>query len=242
MPLIPAHTNYVEPFAGGLAVLLAKEPASCEVVNDLNSEIVTFYRYVKYHKEALIREMEGYLNARENFAALLANPGLTDLQRAARWYLLKVCSFGGMSEHWGRGKGQYHGFDRQRHETLITAVSERLRRVSIEHGDWEKVVEFYDTPETFFFFDPPYVAATTTAYKPFPEFEMERVRQRLDKLKGRWLLTCDDSPQCRRIFDSYPVHQMQIRYTTCLSPTQKLSNEMLVIHPDLASDALRKAA
>lgn len=242
LPLIPSHRTYVEPFAGGLAVLLAKPRSPMEAINDLNGDVVNFYLHVKWHKDALLEELGASINARTLFSKLLDWKPQTDLQRAARWFLLRVNSFGGMSGTWGRGKAQYHGYDRKRHAAIISAVSERLNRVLIENSDWESVVQFFDGPDTFFFFDPPYVAAGKTAYDPFPEFEMERVRARLDQLQGQWILTCDNSPQCRRIFEGYEYDSLSIKYTTSLTvgKPMKLSQEMLVLSPGIA--AARKAA
>lgn len=64
---------------------------------------------------------------------------------------------------------------------------------------------------------------------------MAAVRQRLDTLAGKWLLTCDDSPVCRQIFDGLPILEMGIKYslgTRAGAPRQ--SGELLVMHPGLA--------
>jgi site-specific DNA-adenine methylase len=58
LPLIPDHNRYIEPFAGGLAVLLAKPRAKVEVINDLDYEVANFYRYVRFHFDALVTELE----------------------------------------------------------------------------------------------------------------------------------------------------------------------------------------
>lgn len=239
LPLLPEHKQYVEPFAGGLAVLLAKPRARAEVINDLDREVANFYRYLRYHKESLLRELEGCYQSREDFALLLANPGHTDLQRAVRWYLLKVNSFGAQGENFGRANGSYHGFDRARHLVQINAVAERLSRVTIECQDWDKVASFYDSADTLHFFDPPYVNCGATSYQPFSEFDMGRVRARLNKLKGQWLLTCDDSPQCRTIFAGLPHLKLQIRYTLAntrgnKTARSKQSGEMLIACPAIA--------
>ena len=57
LPVIPAHETYIEPFAGGLAVFLAKERCKVEVINDLNHEVGNFYLYVREHYESLCREI-----------------------------------------------------------------------------------------------------------------------------------------------------------------------------------------
>lgn len=59
LPRIPDHSTYIEPFAGGLAVLLSKPRAKVEVVNDLNTDLITFYRYVQHHFPALKAELAG---------------------------------------------------------------------------------------------------------------------------------------------------------------------------------------
>ena len=51
--MFPPHKTYVDPFAGGLAVLLGKSRSKCEVVNDLDEALVMFFRYVRLHGEAL---------------------------------------------------------------------------------------------------------------------------------------------------------------------------------------------
>ncbi|MDR1496975.1 MAG: DNA adenine methylase [Puniceicoccales bacterium] len=239
LPLIPEHAIYVEPFAGGLAVLLAKKRAKTEVVNDLDKEIVNFYRCLRSHKTALINEIGGSarINSREDFTELLAPPAgdATDLQRAARWFVVRVCSYGGQSECWGRSLTGYHGWEATRHEAAISRVSERLQRVFIENRDWEEIVTRFDSPDTFFYFDPPYVNASVTAYHPFSYDEMKRIRNRLDKLQGTWLLSCDDSPSCREIFAGLPVRELKIGYTLgSRYVTRKQAGELLVFHPKLA--------
>lgn len=76
----------MEPFAGGLAVLLAKERSNIEVLNDLDGDLVTFYRCVRFHTDPLLTELEFVLNSRREFLDLATQPGLTDIQRAARWF------------------------------------------------------------------------------------------------------------------------------------------------------------
>lgn len=242
LPLLPEHRCYVEPFAGALAVLLAKAPAKLEVVNDIDSDLVTFYRYVKYHPQALMDELDSYLNAKKNFQDLLANPGWTDLQRATRWFLLKVCSFSGHSQHWGRSRTERRGFKNAYHGPLIEAVHERLQSVIIEQGDWRKVVEYYDAPDTLFFLDPPYVNCAETAYQPFSAETMQSVRDCLNGLQGRWILTCDDSPACRDIFAGLTLERVPIKYTTSRIKNGKVSYELIVQSPNLFTETIRKAA
>ncbi len=65
LPLIPKHSTYTEAYVGGGSVLFAKEPCRFEVINDLNGEIVNFYRVCKLQPETLKKEIETSLHSRE---------------------------------------------------------------------------------------------------------------------------------------------------------------------------------
>lgn len=102
---MPEHTCYVEPFAGGAAVLFSREPADVEVINDVNSELVTLYRVVQHHLDELVRQFRWVLSSRQGFGwAQLQRPEtLTDIQRAARFLLVQRSAFAGKvsSRSWG---------------------------------------------------------------------------------------------------------------------------------------------
>src|SRR6202140_4685597 len=85
--IFPAHTTYVEAFAGGAQVFFHKEPSQVEVLNDLNSEIVNFFRVCQLHYEELLRYLRFNLVSRKWFALYeVQTPDvLTDIQRAARF-------------------------------------------------------------------------------------------------------------------------------------------------------------
>ncbi len=203
MPRIPKHTAYVEPFAGGLAVLLAKARSPVEVVNDKNGDLVCFYRCVRFHAEPLLIELEFVLNSREEFYDFIDQPGLTDIQRAARWFFRNKTCFGGSdSTSFGISAvsgGAGMGSRRSRMEA-IRQLSVRLDRVCIEHLDWTEVLSRYDRAGTFFFLDPPYTGCDAGAYKAWTIADVLQLRERLRGLKGRWLITLNDHPDIRRIF------------------------------------------
>lgn len=56
LPLIPSHDCYVEAFSGGAALFFMRpQPAKCEVLNDINGELVNLYRVVQHHLEEFLR-------------------------------------------------------------------------------------------------------------------------------------------------------------------------------------------
>lgn len=234
LPFIPRDgvKTYVEPFAGGLAVLLAhEEPFPQEVVNDLDSEMINFYKMAAHHPDALIADLKYRLASRadfENEIRFSFRTKRTELARASSWYWLQRQSFGGKRQHFGRCKDIPHGVDVSRDGRLIQDFSERAKNVVFHSGDACDVIKKYDSPETFFFLDPPYVACADTAYDAFSEADMARLREVLVRCSGRWLLTCDDSAETRRVFDGFRAIGNTIRYTLSAVWNGKESKELMV--------------
>ncbi|MCW1916777.1 DNA adenine methylase [Luteolibacter sp. GHJ8] len=211
LPLIPSHVCYAEVFGGGGAMLFAKERSKLEVYNDINGELVNLYRQVKWHPAELRNEIALVPSSRELFRSFMASHGLTEIQRAARFLLINRWSFGGLGDSYGISKIAGGGGGNVSLLSLsenVSAVSQRLDRVNIENLDWRKVFAKYDGPSTFFFVDPPYIRASDTNYSAwFPE-EMLELRAALELLQGSWLLTVDDSPECRQIFAGLPMRSV----------------------------------
>lgn len=203
LPLIPPHTCYVEAFGGGGALLFGKEPSKVEVYNDINGELVNLMRQAKWHPTELQREISLTPNSRELFRAYMANPGLTEIQRAARFLLVNRWSFGGQMDSYGVSKVAGGGGGNVRLSKVmgnIDAVAARLDGVNVENLDWSALLKRYDSPGTLFFADPPYIRASKTNYAAWKPDQMAEFRAALDGLAGQWLVTVDDSPECRRIF------------------------------------------
>jgi len=212
LPKIPKHTCYVEPFAGGLAVLLAKKRSSIEVVNDLNGDLVSFYRCVRFHSDSLLTELEFVLNSRKEFSEFIQQPGLTDIQRAARWWYrnrncfrrASLSSFGTSAASGGAASGSRNARLEQ-----IRQLNLRLDKVTVENLDWERCLDVYDRPETFFFCDPPYTACDAGVYAAWKVSDVQRFRERLDRLKGSWMVTLNDAPDIRRVFSDCKIKAIE---------------------------------
>jgi DNA adenine methylase len=206
LPLMRPHACYAEPFAGGLAVLLAKPPAKVEIVNDLNGDIVNLYRCAQYHLDALVAELRWIVNSRKNLADFMKQPGLTDLQRAARYLVRNRISFGGQGTSYGvsRSSGGAAGSRRAVVESL-DAFSRRLDRVSVECVSWERIFALYDGPQTLFFCDPPYMGGETHAYAAWQEPQMRAFAQAVQQLQGEWIVTVNDSPLTRQLFAGHEL-------------------------------------
>lgn len=211
LPLIPPHKTYVELFCGGGALLCAKPKSTSEVINDKNSELVNLYRIVKYHLDELLRELDWSLNSREEFNDIKKQRGLTDIQRAARWFLRMKNGFGGAPDHFGRarqGGGAAHSSKAGR-LALLRAFNSRLDSVVIENLDWQECIRLYDSKTAVFFCDPPYTTGVAT-YGAWTIDDLARFRvEGLDQMKGTWILTIDDTPGNRGLFRDCDIKEFK---------------------------------
>ena len=186
---------------------MAKPRSRFEVLNDLNGDLVTFYRCVRFHADTLLTELEFVLNSRQEFKDFADQPGLTDIQRAARWFFRnRNCFRGanlgtfGTSPAGGAASGS-----RSARMEAIRQLNVRLDRVTVENLDWQRCLDLYDRRETFFFCDPPYTACNAGRYGAWTLADVQRFRERLDRLKGQWLVTLNDAPAIRAVFSDCRV-------------------------------------
>lgn len=208
LPFIPEHSGYIEVFAGGLALLLAKEPSKLEVVNDIHGDIVNLYRVAKYHPDALTKELEFLLASRrvlQDLNELLKTNALTDVQRAAYFLHCNKTSFsgGGTSMAVARDPGSSAVMGKDRLIANIQAFAKRLNRVVVENLDYRRIFKLYDHPGNFMFLDPPYLNSKAKNYRGWSEIEMHQFAAEVKALQSRWIVTVDDSPLNRELWKDY---------------------------------------
>jgi len=211
LPLVPEHEMYCEVFGGGLAMFLGKPESRAEVINDINGDLISFYRTVKYHLEPVLDEMDLVMNSRQEFRDYLAQPGLTEIQRAARWFIRNKLSFGAMGYTFGVSKAcKSSSLGSRSNRTLaIRALNQRFNTVCIENVPWEQCLKIYDRPGCFFFFDPPYIDDGGAAYDGWTEAELTKFCARIQKLEGKWLFTFQDCPLIHRLMARYKIKLVQ---------------------------------
>lgn len=232
-PHFPAHECYVEAFAGGAAALLLRPtPAPVEVLNDINGDLVRLYRCVRHHLDEFVRQFRWSLVSRQMFEwAQLEHPDtLTDIQRAARFYYLQKLAFG------GKVSGQNFGYvasgsgprlNLLRIEEELSAVHVRLANVIVENLPWHDCLQRYDRPATLHYLDPPYLQ--TEGYGvDFPFSEYERMAELMRGLQGRAVLSINDHPDTRRVFEGFPMVPLQIRYTVGRAGRNDAARELII--------------
>ena len=214
--VFPEHTTYVEAFAGGAQVFFRKEPSAVEVLNDLDGEMVNFYRVCQQHYEELLRYLRFTLVSRKWHELIKAtDPAtLTDIQRAARHLYLLKNSYAGLIRNlnYRCNVVQPPGFNPERLPEIIEETHKRLARVQIECQPYEKVLKRYDRPETLFYLDPPYFGLKLYRHN-LTANDFEQMTTLLATLKGKFVLSLNDVPEVRRIFEQFRFREIDLHYT-----------------------------
>ena len=210
------HRLYAEPFVGMGGVFLRRRlRPRAEVINDFSRDVSNLYRVLQRHHQALLDMLRWQVTSRAEFERLIAvDPDTqTDLERAVRFLYLQRCAFGGKVT--GRSFGVSAGdarpgrFDVAQLAGELQDLHERLAGVIVERLPWEAFLARYDTASTLFYLDPPYHGCEDDygvglfAAEAFP-----RMAEALAGLRGRFVLSLNDTPDVRRwfaAFDQEPV-------------------------------------
>jgi DNA adenine methylase len=228
--MLPDHTTYVEAFAGGAQVFFHKPPSNVEVLNDLDFDIVNFYRVCQWHYEEFVRYLRFSVASRKlHELHVKSDPAtLTDIQRAGRFFYLQKNSFGGLvlKQKFHYGIAQPSNYNPERIPEIIERTHQRLARVQIESLPYEQILEKYDRPTTFFYLDPPYWGPKLYKFN-FTDSDFFRLAERLTKLKGKFILSLNDRPEVRETFKTFRIEREEISYTAQAKPGKRYG-ELLI--------------
>ncbi len=164
----PPHRVYVEPFGGAASVLLRKPPADIEVYNDLDGEVVNFFRVLREQPDTLAQAVALTPYARSEH--LQAYESVEDSVEQARRFAVRAWQgIAGATARWRTGwRWRLDGrivAEWNRLPEVIRIVAVRLRNVIIENLSADAVIRRYDTPETLFYCDPPYLPDTRSKWR-----------------------------------------------------------------------------
>jgi DNA adenine methylase len=230
---IPDHNCYCEVFAGAAWLLFRKEESQVEIINDINSDLVTLYRVVKLHLTEFIRYLNWILVARGEFDRFkLENPEtLTDIQKAVRFYFLLKTGFAARLEKpsFNIATTSKPRLNLLRIEEDLSAIYLRLARVYIENRPFEAIITRFDKPDTFFYCDPPYHGFEDYYGKGiFSRDDFQKLRDILSNIKGKFIVSINDTPEIRQIYKGFKIEVVETKYTAGGANKAKKVNELLI--------------
>lgn len=238
--MIPEHRLYCEPFFGGGALFFAKPKAEVEVINDVNGEVINFFKVLKTKFSALQKEIQATLHSRELYREALEvynDPGsYTDVKRAWALWTATNQGFAGMIGSWGFGKtNSKEKAVAAKREAFIEAYEERLRTVQVENNDALKVIDRCNERDAFIYCDPPYIGSDQGHYGGYTEEQYEKLLQTLSKVKAKFLLSSYPSKILSKYIrkNGWKTKKVE-KYVAVTKLTDKRKTEVLVYNYDLS--------
>lgn len=247
LPLLPTARHYCEPFGGSAAVLINREPSPVETYNDIDGEVVNFFRALRDHKEQLIEAIGLTPFSREEFEIAISEQRdhLSDVERArrffvrarqvrtglaqkassGRWAHCLLTSRAGMAGAVSRWLGSVEG---------LSEIIQRLLRVQIENAPAVEVIKRYDSEETLFYCDPPYphdARSDSNAYAfEMTDDEHRELAEALHGIRGKVALS---SYHCNLMDELYGDWQYVEAPLKAIHSSKALRREVLWINYSL---------
>lgn len=223
LPLLPSCHHYCEPFAGSAAILINRPPAPVETYNDLDGEVCNFFRVLRDHKAKLVEAIGLTPFSREEFSiACTPEHDLPDIERARRFYirarqvrtgLAQTASLGRWANCKNTSRAGMSGVvSRWLGGVLaLPEIAERLLRVQIENRPAIDVINLYDSKDTLFYCDPPYVHVTRGDSKAYghemTDEEHAKLAHALNSAKGKVAISNYDCPLMDELYPSKRWHK-----------------------------------
>lgn len=226
--LMPEHKLYCEVFGGGLNVFYQKEPSKIEVLNDINSDLINLHKVIQRYPESLAVELSKMLRSREMFF-LIKNKelvGRNNIQRAAFYYYQITLSFGSKMQNFAMPKSRvakniYRSFDKQ---------SKRLKNAVIENLSYDKLTKNYDSKETLFYLDPPYVGTESYYEAGFSEENHRELAKILSSISGKFILSYNDCKLVRALYKDFNIKEVKTRYSLNGANNKKAVTELVILN------------
>ena len=193
---IPEHTCYVEPFCGAGHLLFAKESSQVEVLNDIDNHLIGFFELLKddTKRSKLIQTLDNMLYSRRLWQDIRSrwkqgNLPQDEIERAAYWFYLNRTTFSGDQKRGGfavpstTGRNPVQSF--RNAVDSLKAIAERLRGVCIENLDYQECIRRYDSKDTLFYCDPPYLDSEHYYGNTFTQDDHRTLAEILHGIKGQ---------------------------------------------------------
>jgi DNA adenine methylase len=240
--LLPAHTVYVEPYAGGLSVLLNKYRSEVEVVGDIDTDLIGFFLVLRDEPKVLIERLRSIPCAAESFAWANSTPEASDpIERAVRFVVRYRFSRGGLGKSfsWSDRPRGNQAESLNSWETILaeelSRIARRLHGVQIVHGDALELIRRHDGPDTLFYLDPPYLPATRTARSVYrhelAEADHCRLLETISAIRGMVALSGYRSELYDHALQCWERHEIERPNDSGQGKTKQRRTEVIWLNP-----------
>lgn len=205
VPMLPDEEEidiYVEPFVGGGSIFYNTPDYKKKVINDVDKDVYTIHKGLKEKSEYINNNIERNFNQTNFDKVKDKKDAMSILQKC------KMSFFGNC-----RNFNKIKTGDKL--ETDFSKYGPLLKNTTVLNKDFRSVIKKYDSPRTFFYLDPPYEKSEEQGvYEKIKEYiTPEDVLESLKNIKGKFLLSYNDSSNIRNLFSKYNIKRVSTRYS-----------------------------
>jgi DNA adenine methylase len=220
---------YVEPFVGSGAIFFDKEKSPINILNDLDKKRTDMFKLIK--KAPIDPELYNKGLTTPSKQEAFIKKDYTDIPSIL--IKNKILLTGGFMKMPFKNK-VYVANDPYEVFKHMGLYKDKLKGTKILNQDYEKVIKQYDGPDTFFYLDPPYntkekMNNEETGYVGGDEFDFERLYSVLQKIKGKFLMSMDNSQYIKDLFKKFKIKEVRIP----INREPKFRKELLISNYDL---------
>lgn len=218
LPKLPITDQYCEPFGGGAVVLVNRPPVHIETYNDLNGDLVNFWRVLRDQRDLLVNKLYSTPYSREEFEYALEHlPSVTQpLERARLFFTCLRQSFSAVMNSWAykvSGIVKGGGYAWNSGIAILDEIANRLMPVQIENRPAIKVIEMYDDKQTTLYCDPPYLHESRVSddvykYEMTSEEHIE-LSEILSAVEGKVAISGYPSELYNELYKNWQCHTME---------------------------------
>ncbi|NEP10859.1 MAG: ParB N-terminal domain-containing protein [Symploca sp. SIO2C1] len=189
----PEHKIYVEPFGGMYSVGIQKPSSKIEVYNDIHPEAVNFWRQLKDNSAELISQIEA-LTFNEATVEWAKQPSADSVELATKFYVQCRITYAGGGTGWASGYSS-KSLDKPENDdhSHLHAITNRISNIQVYHLDALEIIKQFDSPDTLFYCDPPYIQDTRNSHTPYEyEYSIEQhiqLIELLSSIKGKAVIS-----------------------------------------------------
>ena len=236
---IPEHKTYVEPFAGGGAVLFNKKKSEREIINDADPELIATYKFLRNANES---EKENFnrLNwtiSQSGWEKIKNSKPKNLMERAHKFLYVRTGSFGNAETSFSPSL-QDNG--RKIHvPNRIESIQERIKDTEVSNKDWIESIQENNSKDTFIYLDPPYPSGFSG--KVFGDITNESLERGLRNIKAKWMLSLKDLPEVRKVFKNYNTKVVETLRVMNTDGKRENDKELLISNFSLQKTHLYEA-
>ena len=198
------YDTYIEPFVGGGSIYFNSPKKEIEVINDLDSDLVEIYQVCK--ERAF--EIESKTYTQEDYTRIKKEPTFDLRTKIINKLIITRLSMFGIGNYFESRSNISPSFInkyKQHHE--------RLQETVICNKDYKEIISNFDSPSSFFYLDPPYENSNKTVrLGVYNDINLDELKQILTNIKGKFLLSLNDSVRIRDLFKEFSIEVIPTSY------------------------------